>query len=142
MKWIKAFQIDKNIIYEKKNYKKEFKFLQIFFATPHPLFWAYLVITFIPNHWLWKKLYSQEANQLFYLRKKFQKITTEFQPVGTCPKSHLSLEGTMVLYGLNPWLMFPSLISKCPRPFFSFEEFVVNWTKVNILISCINFFEL
>jgi len=44
---------------------------------------------------LGKKLYSHEAIQFFYLQKKFQKIRTKIVTVGTCPKSHLSPEGTM-----------------------------------------------
>jgi len=43
-----------------------------------------------------KKLYLHEAYQFFYLQKKFQKIITKIQPIGTCPKSHLSPEQTMV----------------------------------------------
>jgi len=44
-----------------------------------------------------KKLYSYKANQFFYIQKKFQKIMKKIQPVGTCPKSHLSPKGTMVI---------------------------------------------
>jgi len=44
-----------------------------------------------------KKLHSYKAYQFFYLQKKFQKTIPKIQPVGTCPKSHLSLKLTMVL---------------------------------------------
>jgi len=53
------------------------------------------------EHQLGKALYSHEANQFFYLQKKFQKIRTKIESVGTCLKSHLSPKGTIVLQGLN-----------------------------------------
>jgi len=60
-----------------------------------------LDVTFVPRHQLGKKSYSHEAPQFLYLQKMFKKITTKIQTVGTCPKSHLSAERTMVLYGLT-----------------------------------------
>jgi len=41
-------------------------------------------------------MYFWKAN-VFYLQKKFQKITTNIKIVRTCPKSILSLKGTMGL---------------------------------------------
>jgi len=99
MEWIKAFHIDKNIIYEKKIQKSKNPNFE-FFCCPLSLVLslaAYLDITFSPRHWLKTKLYSCEDNQFFYLLKKFQKIMTTNQSIGTCPKFHLSYEGTMVL---------------------------------------------
>jgi len=55
-----------------------------------------LGINFVPGHQLKKDLYSYEAYQFFHLQKKFKKIRTKIQPIGACPKSHLSPEGTMV----------------------------------------------
>jgi len=76
MKWIKAFHVDKNIIYKKKNWKKKIWKFEIFFVAQSPLFWAYLGITFVLGHQLGKKLYPHEAIQFFYLQKKFRKIMT------------------------------------------------------------------
>jgi len=67
MKWIKAFHIAKNIIYERKNIlKKNLKF-EFFNFAQSPLFWAYLGIIFVYKHQLENKLYFHKANQLFYL---------------------------------------------------------------------------
>jgi len=39
--------------------------------------------------------------------RKFQKVSLKIEVIGTCPKSILSLEGTMGLQGLNiPLLKF------------------------------------
>jgi len=67
-----------------------------FFCCPLSLVLSFGGMTFVPGHRLEKK-YSNETNQFFYLQKKFQKIMTKTQPLGACPKSHLSLEGAMVL---------------------------------------------
>jgi len=60
-----------------------------------------LGITFVPGHQLRKKLYSREDNQFFYLQKKFQKIMTKIETVGTYPKSKLSPEGKNGPSGVN-----------------------------------------
>jgi len=64
-----------------------------------------------------KKLYSHEDNQYFYLPKEFQKIMTKIQPVGTCPKSHLFPEWTMVLLGLKKTL-YCSLLGHIPQTYY------------------------
>jgi len=56
-----------------------------------------LGITFVLGHQLKRKLYSHKAYQFFPLEKEFKKIMTKIQPASTCPKSHLSPEGTMGL---------------------------------------------
>jgi len=77
--------------------EKKFKFkFWGFFAAHRPLFWAYVGIIFVLGHQLKKYIYSYEANHFFYLPKTFQKIMTKNQRVGTCPKSRLSPERTMV----------------------------------------------
>jgi hypothetical protein len=70
MEWIKAFQTNKNIIYGEKIPKKKFKFLQIYFATRSPLFWAYLDITFVPRHRLEKKITFPWSLSFFLSSKK------------------------------------------------------------------------
>jgi len=58
-------------------------------------------ITFVPKHQLKKKLYSHKDNQFFYLQKKFQKIMTEIETIGTYLKSKLSPKGTNGPLGVN-----------------------------------------
>jgi len=56
MEWIKAFHVGKNIIYEEKQFQKRHSNFEIFFATPSPMFWTYLGMTFVPGYRL-KNIY-------------------------------------------------------------------------------------
>ena len=65
---------------QRKIQKKKFKLLQKFFGSkiaPHPLFWAYLVITFVPKHQLWKK-YIPTKLISFPIFKKVSKKYNKF----------------------------------------------------------------
>jgi len=80
-----------------KNQKKKKSNFEFFFCCPSSPILNLWGITSVPGHRLKKNLYSHEANQIFNLQKKFKKIMTKIQPIGTCLKSHLSPEETMVL---------------------------------------------
>jgi len=77
MKWIKAFHVDKNIIYEKKTLKKKY-YITSFFVD----FFCYLVSSilslvwynFALGQWLKWKLYSHKANVILYLKKSRRKL--------------------------------------------------------------------
>jgi len=96
MEWIKALYVHKNIMFEEKNSKEQNQILNFFCCPFSPI-----LNLFGHNFCFWerieKKLYSHEANHFFYLQRNFQKIMRKIQPIGTCPKSHLSLEWTIVL---------------------------------------------
>jgi len=98
MEWIKALHVDKNIIYKKKIFSKNnSKFCKFFW------YLVSLVLSLFGHNFCSqapigkKKLYSYEAIQFFYLKKKTQKLKTKIVTVGTYLKSHLSLKGTMGL---------------------------------------------
>jgi len=94
MEWIKTFHVDKNIIYENEKFKKRISKLFC-----HPL--SLVLSLFGHNLGFWAPIGKTNCISIkligFSILKKFQKIMTKLQPVDTCPKSHLSLEGTMVL---------------------------------------------
>jgi len=63
MKQIKAFHVDKNIIYEREKKKKKIqkRKIQKKFGAPSPLFLAYLGITLVLEHQLGKKIIFLES---------------------------------------------------------------------------------
>jgi len=86
-----------NLLGKKKNSNLFFQFFSISFCCPFSLVLSLFGHNFCSLALNEKKLYSHEAYHFFYLQNKFKKIIRKIQPVGTCPKSHLSPERTMVL---------------------------------------------
>jgi len=77
MEWIKAFYIDKNIICKKKNSNSNFEKKKF---APHPLFLAYLGITFVPGHWLKKNYMPMKIINFSNFQKKFKKSGQKISP--------------------------------------------------------------
>jgi len=62
------------------NSKRNLNFCKTFLATPSPLFWAYLGITFVHGPRL-KKIIFPWSLSVFYLQKEIQKIKTKIHPI-------------------------------------------------------------
>jgi len=74
----------------KKIQKRNSNFHKKNCVAPSPLFWAYMGLTFVSRHQLKNIYIFAQSLSIFLSSKEIQKMKTKIQPIGTCPKSHLS----------------------------------------------------